>query len=215
MLCAHDLIFFTTDLQTENYLELIFLFIIASFCSLEGQFKSKIESWKIRNSKTRCLAISILSLFQCFISFPVDAQLICAFVFCMRKKASQFVLDIFLISSFFYINIYLSIQWVTLDTHHFFQAHNFWRKCWNQRIYMIIYLLTFYLFDEIEKISKSIMQIILQRQRQFWQKCSCNLTVYIFYLRFALGIIHGVRCDRKSPKTIVLFKSNPSFGRWS
>ena len=32
---------------------------------------------------------------------------------------------------------------------------------------MIIYLLTFYLFDDIEKISESLMQIILLRHRQF------------------------------------------------
>ena len=44
------------------------------------------------------------------------------------------------------------------------------------------------------------MRTILQRQRQFWQKRSCNLNVYIFYLRFALGIIHGDSCDRKTPK---------------
>ena len=55
------------------------------------------------------------------------------------------------------------------------------------------------------------MQIILQRQKQFGQKCSCNLNDYIFYLRFALGIIHGDRCDRKTPKTIVLFKWNSIF----
>ena len=30
--------------------------------------------------------------------------------------------------------------------------------------------------------------------------------VYIFYFRFALSIIHGNRCDRKTPKTIILFK---------
>ena len=71
---------------------------------------------------------------------------------------------------------------------------------------MLIYLLTFYLFDDIEKISKSLMRIILQRQKQFRQKCSCNLNVYIFYLRFALRIINGDRCDRKTHKTIVLFK---------
>ena len=57
------------------------------------------------------------------------------------------------------------------------------------------------------------MRIILQRQRQFWQKCSCNLNVYIFYLRFALRIIHGDHCDRKTPKTIVLFNTNSFF--WS
>ena len=70
---------------------------------------------------------------------------------------------------------------------------------------MIIYVLTFYLFDDIENISKSLKWIILTRQNNFDKKCSCNLNVYVFYLRFALGIIHGDRCDRKTPKTIVLF----------
>ena len=50
------------------------------------------------------------------------------------------------------------------------------------------------------------MRIIVLCQRQYWQKCMCNLNVYIFYLRFALGIIYGDRCDRKTPKTIILFK---------
>ena len=36
--------------------------------------------------------------------------------------------------------------------------------------------------------------------------CTCNMNVYIFYLRYALGIIHGDLCDRKTPKTIILFK---------
>ena len=35
--------------------------------------------------------------------------------------------------------------------------------------------------------------------------CTCNLNVYIFYLRFALGIIHGDRCDRKTPMAKQLF----------
>ena len=50
------------------------------------------------------------------------------------------------------------------------------------------------------------MRNIRERQKQFWQKCSCNINVYIFYLRFALGIIQDNRCDRKTPKTNVLFK---------
>ena len=69
VLCAHDLIFFTTGLQTVNYLELIFFFIMA-FCSLEGQFESKIESWKIRNSKTRCLAIRVIITVSMLYQFP-------------------------------------------------------------------------------------------------------------------------------------------------
>ena len=72
---------------------------------------------------------------------------------------------------------------------------------------MLINFLTFYLFDEIEKISKSLMRIILKRQKQFCLKFSCHLNVYIFYLRFALGIIHGNRCDRKTPSKIVLLFS--------
>ena len=62
------------------------------------------------------------------------------------------------------------IQWATLVTHHFFRAHTFWQKCWYRTFSMIIYLLTFYLFDDIKKISESLMRIILLRQRQFWHK---------------------------------------------
>ena len=71
---------------------------------------------------------------------------------------------------------------------------------------MIIYSLAFYLFDDIEKISESLMRIILLCQMQFWQKCMCNLNVYIFYLPFVLGIIYGDHSDRKTPKRIILFK---------
>ena len=42
----------------------------ASFCSLEGQFESKIESWKIRNSKTRCLAKSLIVAVSMLDQFP-------------------------------------------------------------------------------------------------------------------------------------------------
>ena len=84
-------------------------FIIASFCSLEGQFESKIESWKIRNSKTRCLAIKLIVTVSMLYQLPVDVQLIFALVFCIWINAIQFVLYISLIRSFFYINIYLSI----------------------------------------------------------------------------------------------------------
>ena len=84
VLCAHDLIFFTTDLQTVNYLELIFfVFIIASFCSFNGQFESKIESWKIRNSKTRCLAIRLIITVSMLYQFPsgCTADLLICFLY--------------------------------------------------------------------------------------------------------------------------------------
>ena len=62
-----------------------------------------------------------------------------------------------------------------------------------------------------KKVSKSLMRDVLLRQRQFWQTCTCNLNVYIFYLSFALGIIHGDRCDRKTPITIISFKKKNIF----
>ena len=74
---------------------------------------------------------------------------------------------------------------------------------------MIIYLLTFYLFDDIEKkigithVNHSATPKAILTEVHDW---TCNLNVYIFYLRFALGIIHGNCCDRKTPKTIILFK---------
>ena len=35
------------------------------------------------------------------------------------------------------------------------------------------------------------------------QKCTRKLNAYIFYSCFALGIIHGDHCDKKTPKTII------------
>ena len=64
---------------------------------------------------------------------------------------------------------------------------------------MLIYLFPFYLFDDIEKISNSLMQIILQRQKQFWQKCSCNPNVYIFFFSF---------CARNNPWWSLWQKNN-------
>ena len=59
-----------------------------------------------------------------------------------------------------------------------------------------------------KKILESLMWIIMLRQRQFWQKCTCNLNVYIFYLCFTLCIIHDDRCDGKTPKTIILITTS-------
>ena len=79
---------------------------------------------------------------------------------------------------------------------------------------MIIYLLTFYLFDDIEKnigithVNHSATpKAILTKVHD----CTCNLNVYILYLRFALGIIHGDRCDRKNTKNNDFIQVNPLF----
>ena len=71
----------------------------------------------------------------------------------------------------------IAIQWATLVTHHFFRAHIFWQKCWNQTFSMIIYLLTFYLFVDIKNIfritlakhsaaTKAILLILTKMQVQ-------------------------------------------------
>ena len=41
--------------------------------------------------------------------------------------------------------------------------------------------------------------------------CTYNLNVFILYLRFALGIIHGDRCDSKTPKKQLFYSSKPPF----
>ena len=68
---------------------------------------------------------------------------------------------------------------------------------------MIIYLLTFYLFDDIENI-----EITHANQSATSNAILTKMLVQLerLYFLFALGIIHDARCDRKTPKTIVLFK---------
>ena len=70
---------------------------------------------------------------------------------------------------------------------------------------MIIYLLTFYLFDDIEKnigITHANYSATSKAILTKMHDTSCNLNVYSFYLRFALGVIHGDRCDRKHQKQL-------------
>ena len=87
-----------------------------------------------------------------------------------------------------------------------FQRPHFWQKCWNRAFSMIISLLTFYLFDDFEKNIGISHANHSATSRAILTKCTCNLNVYFFYLCFALGIIHGDHCDRKTPKTIIWFK---------
>ena len=72
---------------------------------------------------------------------------------------------------------------------------------------MKIYLLTFYLFDEIEKKYRNhSCELFCNVKGNFDKNARATERLYIFYLHFALGIIRGYRCDRKTPKTIVLYK---------
>ena len=78
---------------------------------------------------------------------------------------------------------------------------------------MIINLLTFYLFDDIGKnigithVNHSATpRAILTKVHD----CTCNLNVYVFYLRIAIGIIHSNRYDRKHQKQL-FYSSEPPF----
>ena len=72
---------------------------------------------------------------------------------------------------------------------------------------MIIYVLTFYLFDGVKKISESLCYV----KGNFDNKCTCSPNLNIFYLRFTLGIIHDNCFVGKTPKIIILFKLNYFF----
>ena len=74
---------------------------------------------------------------------------------------------------------------------------------------MIIYLFTFYLIVDI----KNIFRITHAKHSSASKAILLSLTKMhvqperlYFYLRFVLGIIHGDRCDRKTPKIVILFK---------
>ena len=73
-------------------------------------------------------------------------------------------------------------------------------------------LIDIYLFDVFENNIEIAHANYSATSKAILTKCSFNLNVYIFYLRFALGIIHGDRCDRKTPKNC-LIQVKPLFGR--
>ena len=79
---------------------------------------------------------------------------------------------------------------------------------------MIIYLLKFYLFDDVEKNIRITHVNLSATPKAILTKVhdtTCNLNIYIFYLCFALGIIHGNHCDRKTPKNNYFIQVNPLF----
>ena len=67
-------------------------------------------------------------------------------------------------------------------------------------IFLKIYLLTFFMFDDIENKSESLMRIVLLREKHILTKMHVQAERLYFYLHFALDIILGDRWDRKTPK---------------
>ena len=77
---------------------------------------------------------------------------------------------------------------------------------------MMIYLLTFYLFDDIKKYRNHSCKSFCCVKDNFDKKCTCNMNVYIFYLRFALGIINViVLTEENKTKNNYFIQVNPPF----
>ena len=92
-----------------------------------------------------------------------------------------------------------------------FQSPNFWQKCWNRTFSMIIYVLTFCLFDDVKKISESLMRITLLRRRQFWQKVHVQPEPQYFLFTFCARHYPWWSFCQKNTKKIILFKYNYFF----
>ena len=118
-----------------------------------------------------------------------------------------------------------NIQWATLVTHHFFRPHIFWQKYWNRTFSMIIYLLTFYLFDNIEKkILESLMRIILLLKGnfdKFWKMHVQAERLFFLFLFFARhypwwslwqkNTNNNLFIQVKPPFLVVLFSNTVTF----
>ena len=81
----------------------------------------------------------------------------------------------------------------------FQDLHFFLQKWLNRTFFIFIYLKIFHLFDDIEKYQNHSCDSFCNVKGNF------DRNARAFYLRFALEIIHGDICARKTPKTIVLF----------
>ena len=51
------------------------------------------------------------------------------------------------------------------------------------------------------------------KSRQFWQKCTCSMNAYSFYLRFTLDIIHGDHSWQENTKKQSFYSSKTPFFR--
>ena len=78
------------------------------------------------------------------------------------------------------------------------------QKCWYQTFFIMFYLSTFYPFDDIEKNRNHSWESFCFVKADF-DKNSCATYVFIFVFAFYRHYTND-GCDRKSPKTIIIFK---------
>ena len=76
---------------------------------------------------------------------------------------------------------------------------------------MIIYFLTFYLFYDIKKYRNHSCESICNVKCNFDKNARATWTSIFSILRFALGIIHDDRCDRKNTNNNCFIQVKPPF----
>ena len=92
-----------------------------------------------------------------------------------------------------------------------FQGPHFLTKMLESKFSMIIYICTFYLFDNIEKISESLMRIILLCQRQLWQKMHMQTERLIFLFAFCARHYRWWSLWRKNTENNYFIHLKPPF----
>ena len=69
-----------------------------------------------------------------------------------------------------------------------------------------------FLFDDIETKSESLMRNVQLREKHILTKMHVQAERLHFYFHFALDIILGDRCDRKTPKQLFYSNKTSSLG---
>ena len=69
-----------------------------------------------------------------------------------------------------------------------FQGPHFRQKCWNRTFFLKGYLLTIFLFDDIEKNSESLMRIVLLREKHILIKM--HMQAECLYFLFSISARH-------------------------
>ena len=106
-----------------------------------------------------------------------------------------------------------ALQWATLVTHHFLRAHIFSQKCWNRTFSMIIYLLTFYLFDDIKKYRNHSCESFCYAKGNFDKSARLHVQSERVYFLFAFCARHYTWWSlwQKNTKNNYFIQVNPLF----
>ena len=107
-----------------------------------------------------------------------------------------------------------TLQWATLVTHHFLRAHIFSQKCCYRTVSMIIYLLKFYLFDDIDnKYRSHSCESFCYAKGNFDKSARLHVQSERLYLLFAFCARHYPWWSlwQKNTKNNYFIQVNPLF----